>query len=274
MDNAYRPRGMYPLNRSTPSLFRSEPLLGGSPAPAGSLFVLGTDGGFAAAPAAANRLLLGRNSPDVHVTVGAGDGHVSRQHAELHFVDTRWTLRNVGRLPIRIPDTAPLLREHETPLAAGYTALYIRGARLHVVELLVSSGRRRDEAPQAGGPTRDFSWPLTDREKLVLVALFQGFLRRDNDAHPLSWNDTGRELNQVPGQQGWNDRKAENVVDGLRRKLIAAGVAGGIDANNAHPDKIKLNLLRFLTDSATLVPPDLCLLDVGIGAGPAVQARR
>ncbi|WP_132878959.1 hypothetical protein [Tamaricihabitans halophyticus] len=39
-------QGMYPLERSTPSLQRREPLLGGSPAPAGALFVLGEHGAF------------------------------------------------------------------------------------------------------------------------------------------------------------------------------------------------------------------------------------
>lgn len=266
-----RLQGMYPLERSTPSLLREEPLLGRSPALAGSLFVLGADGGYGAAPGVANRLRLGRNSPDVHVTVGAGDCYVSREHATLQYKEhgsgTSWTLRNDGRLPIRMADTPALLREHEAALPPGYTPLFIRGARLHVVELLVSSGGR---VPGRGRPDTDTRslelWPLTPREKLVLVVMFQGVLRRDDHPHPLSWNDTGHALNDVPGQHGWTGRKAENVVDGVRRSMVAAG-ATGITADTAPTDVIKLNLQRLLLDSATLVPPDLRLLDNGIGDG-------
>jgi hypothetical protein len=53
------------------------------------------------------------------------------------------------------------------------------------------------------------------------------------------------------------------VVDAVRRKLANAGVVG-ITADSAHPEAIKRNLLRVLVDSATLVPPDLRLLETGI----------
>lgn len=264
------PAGMYPLGRATPSLVRHEPLLAGAPAPAGTLFVLGEDGGYAAAPTATNHLVVGRNSPDVHITVGAADWYVSREQATLRCLPSaagaRWTLRNGGRLPIRLPHAPALLHQHEAELPDGYTPLYIQGSRLHVVEVLVSSGPtgRQQVRPDTG--TRDLGWPLTPRERLVLVALFQSFLLRLPDAHPLSWNDVARTLDEVPGQRGWTGRRAEHVVDVVRHRLVVGGAAG-VTADSAHPEAIRLNLLRILLDTATLVPPDLRLLDAGIDTG-------
>ncbi|WP_328618786.1 FHA domain-containing protein [Actinokineospora pegani] len=255
---------MYFLEPLTPSLLRHEPLVAGGPAPVGTLFVLGQDGGYAATPHPARTLVLGRNSPDVHVTVGSEDWYVSREHATLRCArDGRWTLRNGGKLPIRIPETPALLHQHEAPVPCGYTPLYIQGSRLHVVELLVSAGPRGAGEVRPGTGTRDLAWPLSDRERLVLVALFQLHLLRADDAHPLSWNETARCLNEVPGQRGWNDRKAEHAVDGVRKRLAAAGV-GGVTADSAPADAIKRNLLRVLVDTATLAPPDLRLLDEGV----------
>lgn len=85
--------GRYPLEPSTPSLLRQEPLLNDSPAPPGTMFGLGEDGGYGARPASANRLVLGRNSADVHVTVG------SSAHPEAIK----------GNLLRVLPDPAPLV---------------------------------------------------------------------------------------------------------------------------------------------------------------------
>ena len=260
------PQGMYPLERSTPSLQRREPLLGGSPAPAGSLFVLGEHGGYAASPRAAHRLLLGRNSPDVHVTIGAGDWYVSREQATMACVPfgsgLTWTLRNLGRRPIRMPDSPLLLQEHEVLLRPGYTPLFIHGDRLHVVEVLVSTGRRESTIATPTAATRDFGWPLTDRERLVLVVMYQAFLRRAIPAHPLTWKETSEELNRIDGQADWTARKAEHVVDGVRHRLAAEQVEG-LTAESAHPEALRHNLIQVLLNSATLVPPDLRLLDGG-----------
>jgi hypothetical protein len=266
---------MYPLGPATPSLLRAEPLIDGRAAPARTLFVLGADGGYAAAPARSNRLVLGRNSNDVHVTVGAMDWYISREHATIRFAGDaarpHWLLRNDGRLPIRIPDMPGLLHGHEVELPLGYTPLYIRGSRRHVVEVLISRTGSPPASVRPDTGTRDMRWPLAQRERLVLVALLQEFLLRTDDPRPLSWKETSEVLNDVPGQGGWTERKAENVVDGLRHKLARAGKAA-VTVDSAHPEVIKLNLARFLVETATLVPPDLGLLETdadvrGRGAG-------
>lgn len=260
------PLGMYPLERSTPSLQRREPLLGGSPAPTGSLFVLGEHGGYAAAPRPNHRLVLGRNNKDVHIIVGAGDWYVSREQAVVQCVPfgtgTTWTLRNLGRRPIRMPSAPLLLQEHETVLKPGYTPLYIHGDRLHVIELLVSAGRREAMTAPANAGTRDLGWPLTDKQRMVLVAMFQAFLRQDGPAHPLSASDTSKILNAIPGQEGWTPSKVHHVVDEVRYDLAAKGETG-LTVDSAHPETLRHNLVTVLLNTATLVPPDLRLLDGG-----------
>lgn len=254
-------RGMYPLPPATPSLRREQPRLAAGAVPAGTLFVLGDDGGYAATPAPANRLLLGRNSNGVHVVVGSGDRDVSREQVRVRCdPGVGWRVRNVGRRPIRIPDEPELLREHEVTLPGGYTPLYVTGSRRHVVELLVSGpGSAASPAgPETG--TRDVTWPLSDRERLVLIALFRNHLLRVPNAYPLTWRETSHLLNDVPGQGQWTERKAESVVDGVRQRLARFG-HDGMTADSAPVEAIKMNLLRFLLDTATLVPPDLRLLE-------------
>ncbi|MGB3439678.1 MAG: hypothetical protein WBA97_13100 [Actinophytocola sp.] len=269
--------GMYPLGRLTPSLVRQEPLFAGAAAPVGTLFVLGDAGGYAAAAVAGRSLVVGRNAPDVHVAIGGEDGYVSREHVLLRCVEhgtgTRWVVRNGGKLPIRLPDTAPLLRAHEAPLPVGYTPLYIQGSQLHVVEVLVSDGHRHRGAVRPDTSTGNLRLPITRREWLVLVAMFSAVLAREDQALPLSWNETGKVLNTVPGQSGWNDRKAEAVVDGVRHRLTAAGIER-LTRETAPAEALKTNLARVLVDTGTLLPEDLTILNTGIDPNPAGLMNR
>ncbi|HEX6352925.1 hypothetical protein [Actinophytocola sp.] len=257
--------GMYPLDKATPSLQRREPLLGGKPAPVGSLFVLGENGGYGATPRPTHRLVLGRNDDDVHVIVGDGDWYVSRKQAVMQCVPygsgLTWTLRNLGRRPIRLPAAPLLLKEHEIVLEPGYTTLFIQGDRLHVVEVLVS-GRSGAKLAPPDGETGDLGYPLTPQQRLVLVAMFQAYLRQDERAHPLSAKDAGEVLNTIPGQSGWTQRRVHHEVDRVRYQLAAAGHTG-LTAQSAHPEALRLNLVEVLLNTATLVPPDLRLLDGG-----------
>lgn len=263
-------QGMYPLGRLTPSLVRQEPLFAGAAAPAGTLFVLGDEGGYAAAAVTGRTLVVGRNTPDVHVRIGGEDAYVSREHATLRCVPygsgTQWIIRNGGKLPIHLPDAPPLLREHESALRTGYTPLYIRGSQLHVVEALVSDGQRRRGSVRPDTSTGTMRLPLTRREWLVLVAMFHDVLAREDQALPLTWKETAKLLNTVPGQDGWTDRKAENVVDGVRHRLRDAGFER-LTGETAPREALKGNLQRVLVDSSTLLPEDLRVLKTGIDDG-------
>jgi hypothetical protein len=205
----------------------------------------------------------------VHVPIGRDDAYVSREHATLRCVPyggaTQWMLRNGGSLPIRMPDTAPLLRAHEAPLPTGYTPLYIQGEQLHVVEVLVSNGQRQRGTVKPDTKTGTLRLPLTQREWLVLVAMFSDALAREDQALARTWNETARLLNNVPGQSGWTDRKAENVVDGVRQRLTAAGI-DRLTRETAPSEALKTNLARVLVDTGTLLPEDLRVLETGIGS--------
>jgi hypothetical protein len=260
--------GMYPLDETISSLQRGEPMLGGAPAPAGSVFVLGEHGGYGAAPRLSHQLVLGRNDEDVHVVVGEDDWYVSRKQAIVRCVPYgagfTWTLRNLGRQPLRIPAEPLVLQEHEIVLKPGYTTMFIHGDRLHVVEVLVSGQVGRAPVPPHR-KTVDRGHPLTPQQRLVLVVMFQAYLRRDERAHPLSAKDTSAVLNSVPGQSGWTNSRVHHEVDGVRHQLATRG-HNGLTAESAHPESLRLNLVDVLLETATLVPPDLRLLN-------AVQAH-
>jgi hypothetical protein len=262
--------GMYPLDKSIPSLQRREPLLGGEPAPPGSVFVLGEHGGYGAAPRPTHELVLGRNNYEVHVIVGDGDWYISRRQAVVRCVPygagLTWTLRNLGRRPIRIPAAPLVLQEHEVVLSPGYTTLFLEGDRLHVVEVLVS-GRVGAASVPPDGETSDLGHPLTAQQRLVLVVMFQSYLRQDAQAHPLSAKDTSAVLNTLPGQSGWTASRVHHEVDRVRHQLASGH--NGLTADSAHPEALRLNLVEVLLNTATLVPPDLRLLDSGQAHEPS-----
>jgi len=255
---------VFPLSKSTPSLQWQEPLLDGRPAPAGTLFVLSAYGGYAAVPHERNELSFGREQGKVNVVVGANDQGVSRRHATIRCTAQGdaiwWTLRNEGRRPIELPPAPPLLQHLETPLADGFTRLYVGSERRHAVEVLVSKARSERSVDPVEGRTRDGRIPLAPNERLALVAMFQDYLHRSSSARPLTRNEARDALNQVPGQSGWTDKKVEHTVAGVRKKLSSAELPG-LDIESAHPDVIRVNLIKYLLDTGSLVPNDLRLLD-------------
>jgi hypothetical protein len=232
----------------------------------GTLFVLTGRGGIRVAPRPRFPVMFGRNEPEVHVCVGEDDPRVSRRHGLLQFERERWTLRNTGGLPIRLPGSQLLLSGHEEPLGAVYTPLFIRTepGREHLVEIRVA-GR-----PTAGASaTADESttappvWQLTDRERLALVSLGQRYLRHEGHPAPESWNGVAAELAEIDPEAGWTAKRAEWVVVGVRKRLAEAGVRGLTREEVGEPvgNTLNHNLLLELLVSTTLVPPDLRLLD-------------
>lgn len=254
--------GVRLLPPGTGSLVRGLP-----PAPVGTLFVLGERGGIAVAPTARFSVIFGRNEPEVHVCVGAGDPGVSRQHGLLRHDGQRWVVRNTGHLPIRLPGSHLLLSGHEEPVAVAYTPLFIRSGRdrEHLVEVRVA-GPAVAEPPRVGedDTTRQaVVWELSRREHLVAVVLGQRYLRHEAFPQPLSWNQVAEQLSRLRPDERWSAKRAEHVMTAVRQRLAGHGVPGLTRAEVGEPigNTLNHNLVRELLLSTTLVPPDLRLLE-------------
>src|ERR1700754_4584820 len=114
-------------------------------APAGTIFALAADGGFAVPPRNFT-LHFGRDKDDVHVPIGVGDPYVSRLHGVIVGDGRGWWIRNKGKLPIQLPGDAMLLSGHELPIEPGYTPLFIGSpkGRSHLLEIHVVGTRNTD----------------------------------------------------------------------------------------------------------------------------------
>ena len=240
---------------------------GAPPAPAGTLYVLGPDGGVVASPRSGIRVLFGRNEAEVHVTVGSGDPQVSRRHGRISYDGREWWLRNDGVLTVHMPRSRLLLSGQETPLPTGYIPLFIKGAaprREHLLEVRVVGNDpvETGEADPSAETVHRQVWKLSDRERLVLTALAQRYLRQELHPQPMSWREVATELNELAGREEWNPHLAANVAGQVRTRLSAAGVPGLTRDEVGEPtgNIINHNLIYELLESTTLVPPDLRLL--------------
>lgn len=253
------------------------------PAPPGTIFALGADGGYAVPPRNFT-LYFGRAADDVHVTIGAGDPHVSRVHGTLtcHVDSRQWWLRNQGRLPIQLPYEKVLLSEQEMPVPAGYTRLMIGAPwrRPHLLEIHVV-GVRDLPGPEAG--PADVTEPpdaerLTKRERLVLTALAQRYLRQDAYPQPVSWQQVADDLNRALPETAWTGKIAAHVVAAVRGRLSRGahpvpGLLREDDIGEPLGNTLNHNLILHLLKTVTLMPSDLRLLDQTTGSTdtPAVN---
>ena len=254
--------GVQLLPAGTGSLARGLP-----PAPAGTLFALGERGGIAVAPTARFSVIFGRNEPEVHVCVGAGDPGVSRQHGTLRHDGQRWAVRNTGHLPIRLPGSHLLLSGHEEPLAVAYTPLFIRSSRdrEHLLEVRVTGPTPAEPSRVGNDDTtrRAALWELSQTERLVAVVLGQRYLRHEAFPQPLSWNQVAEQLGRLRPEEHWSAKRAEHVMTAVRQRLAGHRVPGLTRAEVGEPigNTLNHNLMMELLLSTTLVPPDLRLLD-------------
>lgn len=256
-----RPSAVALLGPETGSLARGLP-----PAPAGTLFVLGQRGGIRVGPDTPFTVVFGRNEPEVHVCVGEDDPRMSRQHGILRREGSRWTIRNTGQVPIRFPGSQLVLSGHEEPLPVAYTPLFIRTApgREHLLEVRIAG-----PTPAAAQVGHDAStrvpdvWKLSAREHLVLVVLGQRYLRHEAHPQPLTWGGVADALRERQPGAGWTPKRAEHVVGTVRERLAHRNIAGLTREEVGEPvgNALNHNLLVEMLLSATLVPPDLRLLD-------------
>ncbi|MCP2169523.1 FHA domain-containing protein [Goodfellowiella coeruleoviolacea] len=233
----------------------------------GAVVALSLSGKLTVEPVEGRTIRFGRNRPEVDVCVGETDLRVSRTHGVLTHRGGRWWVSNTGRLPIRLPRARWLFRDEDpVPLPEGYTPLFIRGSRdrEHLLEMYVVGWDGGRPAIQHGAPTQPpKAWRLTPDEHLVLVVLGQRYLLHEANPQPLSRQQAAEILAELQPGANWSAKRVEHTVAAVRARLSARGVHGlrreevGEPVGNALND----NLLRELVLSATLVPPDLTLLD-------------
>lgn len=239
--------------------------VGVPPAPPGTIFALAAGGGFAV-PRRKFTLHFGRDTEDVHVPIGINDPYVSRLHGVLVCDGRDWWVRNEGRLPIQLPDTM-LLSGHERPVGPGYTPMFIGLAKrtLHLLEVHVVGVRSTDHGePQSRTKSPDLH-DLNYKERLVLTALAQRYLRQEPYPQPLSWRQLADDLNRRQDETHWTAGSVAHVVGDVRRRLAEGSdpVPGlRVEDGVAEPvgNTLNHNLIQALLRSTTLMPSDLCLL--------------
>lgn len=236
----------------------------------GTLFVLGANGGMSVAPDADFPLMFGRNEPDVHVCVGAGDRRVSRQQGLITREASRWVLRNTGKLPIRFPGARLVLGGGQAELPAGYTPLFIISSRQeHLLEVRITASAQatgafgRRESNEAETYDRD-ARDLSEDEKQVLVCLAQRYLRDEPYPQPLTWAQVAYELGALRPAERWSAKRAAYIVTNVRQRLSREyGVPGLLEEEIPQPvgNALNHNLITHLLVTTTLTKPDLSLLE-------------
>jgi hypothetical protein len=246
----------------------------GVPASApGAISALAVTGGVTAAPAD-GPIRFGRNRPDVDVCVGEDDLRVSRRHGQVTHEQGRWWVANLGRTPIRLPNSLMLHKDADpVPLSIGYTPLFLRGSssREHLLELYVTGPDGEQPVPLHGALTQPpTTWRLSAQERLALVVMGQRYLLHESHPQPLSRQRTAEQLAELQPEAKWTYKVVEHIVADVRARLSARGVFGlrKEDVDEPVGNSLTDNLLKELVASTTLVPPDLALLDE-IPPGPA-----
>ncbi|WP_433171701.1 hypothetical protein [Actinoallomurus sp. CA-150999] len=234
------------------------------PSAPGTIFALALTGGITVGPADGRQILFGRNRPDVHVCLGADDVRVSRHHGTLIHSGGQWRVRNTGRMPIRIADRLLFPDEEPVVLQAGYTSIFVRGTRDHLLEVFVTgSGYEQPVARHDAATVDPTTWRLDPDERLVLVVLGQRYLLHEPHPQPLSWQQTADNLAELQPGAGWTRKRVERLVGGVRNRLVQAGVSGLTREEIGEPvgNTLNHNLIQEMLMSTTLVPRDLALID-------------
>lgn len=232
-----------------------------------TIYALAVSGGIEVPPGDNNRVLFGRNRPEVDVCVGEDDQEVSRKHGKIAHRLGLWWVGNTGKRPIRLADRYLFPGEEEIPLQEGFTPMFVGGSRNreHLVELYVTGDQGTRPAARHQDPTWEPTiWRLKPAEKLALIVLGQKYLLHDFYPQPLSYRETAECLADLQPDAGWTEKVVEHHVANVRKRLSHGGVRGLTRQEVGKPvgSKLNENLLRELLLSTTLVPPrDLALLE-------------
>lgn len=239
------------------------------PAPTGTIFVIGPEGGYAVPPCRFT-LLFGRNRDDVHVPLGVDDPAVSRYHGEFTCAGPGegWWLKNTGDLPIELPGGALLLTGQTRAVEPGYTPLMINRTeqRPHLLEVrLIKDVDRRPRSTTKADTVRPVAvYELSEQERLVLAALAKSYLEgHELYPQPMTWQETADIANASPyATKKWGPKSVANTIEEIRGRLHRRGVRGLFrdQVGTNVGATLSVNLIRELLGTATLGKQDLDLL--------------
>ncbi|MET9557425.1 hypothetical protein [Streptomyces sp. NPDC006645] len=238
----------------------------------GTLFVLGSNGGMRVTADAEFPVLFGRNEPDVHVCVGAGDSRVSRRQGLIVREPSRWMVRNTGKLPIRLPGSRLVLGGDDAELSAGYTPLFVVSPRQeHLLEVRIAASAPTPGAGNAREAHEAATYDqgvrtLSPTEKLVLVCLARRYLSNEPQPQPLAWTQVAFELSRLRPDERWGPKRAAHIVALVRRRLSEKDNVPGLMEREIPPpvgNALNHNLIMDLLVTTTIVRTDLHLLGDG-----------
>lgn len=247
--------------------------------------------GMVEVPAEASRVVrFGRGGSGreyrVDLRVGTYDSEVSRRQGELTYRDRQWWLQKVGQSRFRLPSDLSLYEKpvndgSPVPLDVGRTThVYVVGSKSREYELEVFVF---DEEPPRWTPydikaVQPRQWKLSDDERLVLAVAAENYLRGEPDPRPLTYRDAALRLDLLDLGKIWGEKwavkrrdltrdkyiealakKVEHTLANVRKRLAGEDFPRQLlrKRDDPYDDRLKHNLLKGLTDSATLTSEDL-----------------
>lgn len=232
----------------------------------GTLVAQAVGGGITVGPKDGRVVLFGRQADDVHICIGPDDLGVSRRQGVLSCANGQWSVRNLGRRPLRLPSGPLHTNAEPVPLAPGYTPLFVEGAadREHLLEVyVVGPDGDRPRARPDDDTFHPRPWRLSPEEQLVCIVVGQRYLRFEPGAQPLSRRAAEQQLVEIDPGGAWTYRKVEHRLTDVRSRLSAQGARGMLASEVSAPvgNQLNENLVRELMRTGTIVPTDLARLD-------------
>jgi hypothetical protein len=198
-------------------------------------------------------LVVDADNPDLHRVLGV-----------FAHLDGVWWLQNVGRtIPLLVADATGRSRG-EVPsgsqVALVDPELIVRftagRCRYELVCEVMSDPPLRVEAAPASDTIQFGSLPLTEEQRLLVVALAEPLLRGDP-----SWPASMPPNREVALRLGWTLTKFNRKLDYLCQRLSDSGVVGLQGGMSEHASNRRLRLVEHLVDLRSITTTDLALLD-------------
>ncbi|MEO3755232.1 FHA domain-containing protein [Streptomyces sp. B6B3] len=174
-------------------------------------------------------------------------------------------LTNLGRRPIRFPDSRLVHGGDRAELPEGYTPLFLVSPRQeHLLEVRVAGLPTPRELREGHGVHEERTIgeerELDETEKLVLVCLAQRCPRGEPRPQPLTWAEAADALNALNPPKPWTQKRAAHTVAAVRRRLSGQAGVPGLVAEEVPPpvgNALNHNLITDLLLTASIEKSDL-----------------